>query len=244
MRTKMLMAVLMGTVMVAGTVNADYVVYKSKSTVNTYTAGATKATKLIVETYNVFQANAGIPVAINQAEPNTVPQRIVVFKPAKGETAYNKTTAKKATNLMLSPRVQNDAGIFKSVSFGYYVGQDSNLVINKYEPYFGSWYLTVLNLALNGAGNVTLSQFVDNEYGEQYMGMLKNGEVKSYSGFLGYVNPTNPDAMNAGQDVKGKLSLFKIKNFPTNSMNDAVDAVVTYLAGKNYITTWTTNPPN
>ncbi len=246
MKTKMLMAVMLAVTVVGMNVNAGYVVYKTKNVVNDYVKGAqdwTLGQKLTVETYTVFQTN----VTGQLNDPSLIgaekPVRIVVFKPAKGEVAYDQTTGKKVTKLLVNPLVP-----------GNYPGT----IADKYLAYSGTWLAKILNSSVAAGSKGSMAFIYDyaveavgediERLGESYAGKVdaKNVIPKSFAGTYSYVAGDAIAADKVGQDAKGSLKYDKATTTAINgnTMNAAVANVVAYLEDKKYVATWNEDAPN
>ncbi len=247
----------MGVTLIGSTVNAQYVVYKTKNVVNQYTKAAVGGTewlpdantpKLTVETYTVFNTIAG--------KLNTdvvAPQKIVIFKPAKGETATVTVDGKvkKVTKLMIDPTITLPTQ-----------GYLAPAISAKYIPYstVAAYHITcpwkVLNS--NGADKKAMSFIYDYSVEAAGQDLAKSGEnyggkvsvftagainltaAKSFAGTFSYVEGLNLAATNVGQDAKGSLKFDKATTQAAvgADITAATKAVVAYLAGKGYVATW------
>lgn len=218
-KTMMMMAVLMGVMLVASTVDAGYVVYKTKNMPNAYVAGSTKAVKSTVETYTIVQTGAAGVFTIAEA-----PYRVIIFKDkAVGKGSFY---------------IAEKAGTAVPAA-----------VQAKYAPYWGSWDTAgVANLGTTFRAiydtNGTSGQgvLIPGGNGEVYVGAVKDGLAKKLSGSLVYTTPNVGGIGAVSVDTKGSFTYDKKVTEALAgalTMPAAVAALQTYLETKKYTpATW------
>lgn len=211
-----MMAVLAVGFLAAGTVNAGYVVYKTKNMPNAYAAGTTKAVKSTIETYTIIQTGAAGFVTTE------APYRIIIFK--------DKAVGKGSFYIAESGGTVVPADV-KAKYAPYWGSWTTASVAN-----LGTTFRAIFDI--NGETGQGVA--IPAGSGELYVGSVKDGLAKKLAGALVYNTLTDllpPTTGAVTIDTKGAFTWDKKASeavADSTSMADAVADMEAYLLLKKY----------